>query len=138
MSKSNNEGGMDHSTHHLLEFREIPENLTALRDELLLHPNISNYAQQGKTFEECLARIGVQVDIALDGDYDVNSICSVLCTALRNKRLGLTDPGYTEISGLIEAELVEREGEIQLVDVEAERREAAKQAEVGAPKILLS
>ena len=137
--KKNTDGGHDLSTHHLLEIREPPENLVALRNELMevAHDDIRPYLQEGKTFEDVLGRIGVRVNIALDGEYDANDICGVLCTALRNKRFGTGDPRLEPILGLLEAGLVEREGTIELVDFEAER--SKKEAEeTPAPKIILN
>jgi len=107
---SNEKGGVDHSTHHLLSIHEPPTALVALREELQYHPDIVEYAQQGNSFEECLARIGTMLDIALDGVYDGSEICALFVRVLRNKRFGITELD----SQLVPAELVEREGEISL------------------------
>lgn len=96
----------DHDTHHLLDLRRPPDNLVALREELIKHEDICQFAQQGKTFEECLGLIALKLDIALDGEYDVSDLCGMLTTALRCRSSGYSDAIRT-LPGMVGVELVE-------------------------------
>lgn len=106
-SKSNSSGGSDHDTHHLLDIREMPASLIALRAELGYHPDITDKAQHGETFSECLAIICSQLDIVVDGIYDVEPFCAMLLAALRSRRFGYSDNINNKTLGLIPAEIVE-------------------------------
>ena len=106
--------GANNSTHHLLEIREPGDALVLLRNELQNHPDVVAYAYEGKNFEECLARIGVKLDIALDGEYDPEDLMYMLYTALKAKREGVSEP-HKRARGLVDAELEEHEEEVRLV-----------------------
>lgn len=123
-------GGAD-SPHHLVELRQPPASLTTLREELALPQNkdISEYAIQGKTFEECIGRVAMFLAIVLDGDYDVGPLCSVLVDAMRNRHLTSTTP-HLAAAGLVNVELVEREGDVTLEGVDATEEVVAQ------PKII--
>lgn len=104
-----NNGAYDDS-HHLLELKQVPESLTALRS-LLAEPqnaDIRDYAISGKDFEECIGRVAMYLGIVLDGDYDVGPLCSVLVAAVERRRM----PGFSTTpsagdSRLVPAEIVE-------------------------------
>lgn len=101
-------------SHANLVIKMLPDSLIALREELAHHQDISDYASQGRDFGDCLGRIGTKLDIALDGDYDVDSLSEILLSALRGRRFG-HHPEYTRKRlGLVPAELVERAGELSL------------------------
>jgi hypothetical protein len=114
VNKPNSEGGHDLDTHHLLELREPGANLRALREELQYHPDITAAAVAGQTFEECLAIIGIKLDIALDGDYDVEDLCGVLVSAMRNRRFHPGNPSL-RAAGLVDIEMVETSDSISVV-----------------------
>jgi hypothetical protein len=111
--KSNRSGGPNNDTHHLIALNEPPESLRQLREELAHHSDITEYAQHGVSFGDCLGRIALKLDIALDGEYDCEPLCEVLVTALRNRRLHPTQP-HLRAMGLMDVELVEKEDGISL------------------------
>lgn len=116
MAQTNrNSGGGNNDSHHLIQLHEAPESLIALRQELVYHPDITNYAQNGKTFEECLGIIALHLDIALDGIYDCEPLCKVLVTALKNRRIYPNSP-HLRAQGLLDIELVEKEGSLEVVE----------------------
>jgi hypothetical protein len=114
MNKKNSDGGYDDTTHSLVSFHEAPASLVALREELIHHSDITDVAQKGSTFEECLGLIALQLDIALDGFYDVEPLCKMLVEALRNRRFHSSEP-HKRASGLVDVELIEREGEVEII-----------------------
>lgn len=101
-------------SHHLLSLKQIPDTLLELRKELALHTDISEFASQGNTFEDCLGRIGAKLDIALDGDYDVEDLCGLLLRALRLRRFGYPGSHIHRTLGLASAQLVERADGVSL------------------------
>lgn len=111
--------GIDHSTHELLSLHRPPDSLVALREELTKHPDISAYAQEGATFEDCIGRIALKLDIVLDGDYDGEKLCAMLATALRNRGSNSMTP-HLRAAGLVNAEIVETEKGISLEKVDTE------------------
>lgn len=116
-------GGHDLKTHHLLDIREPPNALVALRNRLALpeHKDILEFARaNSSTFEEGLGAIAAALDIILDGDYNAVDLIELLVNALDNRssakhRAHKLDPR------LVNANLVEREDsiEIEAVDEEA-------------------
>jgi hypothetical protein len=112
--KKNSSGGFDDTTHHLIHIHQPPDTLVTLREELAYHPDVIEFAQKGETFEECLGRIALKVDIALDGEYDCEDLCGVLVTALRNRRFHPQNP-HLRVPGLEDVELVEKEDSVELV-----------------------
>jgi len=56
-----------------------------LREELQKPQNrdIHDAAILGRDFEECLGIIAKELSIVLDGDYDVDKLCTLLVTQLR-------------------------------------------------------
>lgn len=108
----NSDGGVN-QPHTLIQLHEPPEGLIRLRKELSYHPDISAYAQAGGNFEDVLGRIALKLDIALDGIYDANQLCHMLTEALENRRIHPTQP-HLRAKGLMDVELVEREGDIML------------------------
>lgn len=114
--RKNNEGGYDDTTHHLLTLHEPPAVLVAFREELLKHPDILAYAEKAAGFEEALAKVALQLDIALDGMYEPVPLLIMLTEALRNRRFFPASP-HLRASGLVDVELIEKEGEeISLVE----------------------
>ena len=113
MSNSSNAKGGHHSPHYLIGLHEPPDSLVALRQELMFHPDICEYAMLGANFEECMGRIALKLDIALDGEYEVYSLCEVLVESLRNKRMHPKAP-HLRHAALIDVELVEKEGTVEL------------------------
>jgi hypothetical protein len=111
--------GVDHSTNPHLSLHRPPDSLVALRTELLNHPDISAYAQEGANFEDCIGRIAVKLDIVLDGDYDGDTLCTMLAEALRNRGSNSMTP-HLRASGLVNAEIVETEKGISLEQVQTE------------------
>lgn len=123
--KASQIGTYDNS-HHLLEIKQIPDSLTQLRQELTLPQNkdIFDYAMKGDSIEECLARIAVMLDIVLDGLYDMSPLCDVLLTAMRNRANHPNQP-HLRVAGLVEAEIIETDGEVTLHEVSKEVPELA-------------
>lgn len=107
-------GSLDQSTHHLINLHQPPQYLVLLRQELLKHEDILREGMKGRDFSECLGIIAAQLDIALDGDYEVNSLCKVLYTALQNRGKFSSNPSL-RADGLLDVELIEREGSLSLV-----------------------
>ncbi len=110
--KDMNQGGVDTDTHHLVLLKESPDSLVELRKELCYHPDITEFAQKGSDFSECLGLIAVKLDIALDGVYDCGPLCEILVAALRNKRFGRQT--HQGIAGLTQSELIETETSLEL------------------------
>jgi len=110
----NNKGGYN-DVHHLIELKEPPASLVALREELMKpqHADIANYAKDGPSFSEVMARIAIKLDIVLDGEYDAAELCEVLANALRG-RFSYKGRPHLSDSRLMNVEIVEREGEITL------------------------
>jgi hypothetical protein len=69
--------------HALIEEKVVPESLVELRKELPKHPDIFLLANRGKTFEECLAIIAAELNILVDGYYDVEDLCELLVKTLQ-------------------------------------------------------
>ena len=111
--------GVDHSTNELLSLYRPPDSLVALRQELLNHPDISAYAKEGATFEDCIGRIALKLDIVLDGAYDGDKLCAMLAEALRNRGSNTMTP-HLRATGLVNAEIVETEKGISLEKVQTE------------------
>jgi hypothetical protein len=114
VNKPNSAGGPNQDTHHLVDLKEPPASLVALRDELQRHMDIVEYAQQGQTFEECLGRIALKLDIVMDGLYDADSVCAMLVDALRHRRFYGNTP-HLRAPGLVDVEIVETDALISLI-----------------------
>lgn len=115
--------GQDLSIHHLLEIREPPPSVIALRVELAQpqHKDIYDAAIKEPTFERVLAKIGERLDILLDGEYDASELCDVLVTALKNRSLkGSGSSPHKRDSRLLNVELVERDKEVTVEVVEGD------------------
>lgn len=113
-NRPNNDGGGDLTTHHLIALHEPPESLTALRNELAFHPDLVSKIYDQPTFETVLAALCTQLDIVVDGLYDVGPLCSMLVSALRNRRFNPGSP-HLRADGLVDVELIEKEGSVELV-----------------------
>lgn len=108
--------GYDNESHHLVELKIAPASLIALRNELQKPENkdISDYAIQGNSFEDCLARIATCLDIVLDGIYDVPDLCDVLMKAMRGRHTFVSQPHLRD-PRLMNVELVEKEGTVEMI-----------------------
>jgi hypothetical protein len=115
---SHNKSGVDLTTHPLLIFKEPGSALVALRNELPLHPEIFTYANQGATIEDCLGRIATKLDIALDGEYNLDDLCGLLMTCLAAKRQKIPLSEIHKLAGLTQVELIERENTVELAPTE--------------------
>lgn len=111
--------GYDNETHHLIQIKVPPPSLIALRDELAKPENkdISDYAIQGTTFEECVGRIAEKLDILLDGLYDGADLCDLLVSAMRSRGSFKTQPHLRD-KRLMNVELTETEGEVTVTPLE--------------------
>lgn len=130
----------DHSTHYLLSLSEPPASLVALRDELKFHPEVTEYAIQGANFEECLGRIGVKLDVALDGEYDAEKLCALFVDLLRCTRIAVySREAVLAKHGMVAAELVETKDGVQLEEHKTTVLEETDEVMVSeeAPKIVL-
>lgn len=105
----------DLDTHHLLIIKRTPDSLAALREKLQLvqHVDIATKAKKAATFEEAIAIIAAELSIALDGVYEPDALFTMLCEALDNRFKFHSQP-FLRAPGLVNAELVEREGAITL------------------------
>ena len=115
LARAREEARLDHTTHPLLEIKQVPTSLIQLREELQHHTDICEYAAKGTTFEECLGKIALQLDIALDGIYDMDPLCEVLLIALKNRRLHGRSP-HLRAPGLVDVEMIETEGGLELTE----------------------
>jgi hypothetical protein len=82
----------------------------------LAHPanaDIAAYASKGKDFEECLARLGVALDVVLDGQYHVVPLLQMFCDSLENRIKYPTAP-HLRSKSLLNVELVERAEDVTL------------------------
>lgn len=121
MSKiKTNINGEYNTSHHLLEIKEAPSGLIHLRRELAKpqHSDISSAAQLETTFEGSLATIAEKLDIVVDGMYDVEPLCEMLATALENRFNVSSLMPQLRAPGLVSAEIVEKEGEVELNETE--------------------
>lgn len=109
--------GTDHFTHHLLEIREPPPSIVELRNLLQepQHADILADAQKATSFSEAIGTIAARLDIALDGSYDVDGLCRVLCTCLRGRFTNNSTP-HLRSPELVNVELHETEDEVKLVE----------------------
>lgn len=75
--------------HHLIEMKEVPEEIVALRRELMepWNAELVREAMKGESFEECLGIIAFQLGIPLNGNYHIPQLCGKLYEALKQKRL---------------------------------------------------
>jgi len=101
--------------HYLIEHREPPASLVALRSELAYHQDIIDYAIQGGDFGDCIGRIALKLDIAMDGMYEVEPMCELLVSALRARRFNT--PAGPLLPGLFAAEMIEDADSIRLQEV---------------------
>lgn len=120
MARSNSEGGYDNDTHYLIQIKEPPASIIALREELPKHPNIYGEAQKGNTFEECLGIIAAKLDIVLDGLYDADDLCQLLLDCLRKRHM-FPDSPHLRSSKLRDVELIEREGTVEINERDREQ-----------------
>lgn len=102
-------------SHPYLLIKETPASLQELRRLLSLpeYADIFQAASKAPTFEESIGEIAAQLSIALDGDYEPGPLFEMLCEALRNRGKFNTQP-HLRASGLVNAELIERNGDITL------------------------
>lgn len=77
----------DNSTHSLLQLKNIPDGLVALREELAQpkHADIFAAAQKGGSFEESVGIIAAHLGIALNDVYDVGPLCAKLAQELKHR-----------------------------------------------------
>lgn len=122
--------GQYNDAHHLLELKEIPASLEELRRQLTLPENtdIRDYAIQGASFQECIARVATFLSIVLDGDYDVGPLCEVLVNAITSRNLVGAYPHLSD-ERLVNAEIVEKEGEVTL--------QVSEEAGLELPKLIM-
>jgi hypothetical protein len=75
--------------HHLVEIREPPPEVVALRTELQQPWNLGlcQEAMKGENFQECLGILALQLGIELKGFYEIPQLCGLLLAELRKKRL---------------------------------------------------
>lgn len=106
--------GYDHETHHLIQIRQPPPSIIALREELPKHPDIYNEAIKGNTFEECIGIIAARLDVVLDGLYDPEPLCAMLVDVLRKRHMFGSNPSLRH-PDLVDVELVEREDSVEVV-----------------------
>lgn len=114
--------------HHLIDHREPPASLVALRNELLKFPRISVEAMKGRSFEECLGIIAARLSIVLDGMYDPEKVCDMLYWELKR----LQNPAIGKFPGLSGAKLVETADAITLESTDLIVPEAVRQEQVAA------
>lgn len=106
--------GYDQDTHHLIQIRQPPPSIIALREELPKHPDIYNEAIKGNTFEECIGIIAARLDVVLDGLYDPEPLCAMLVDVLRKRHMYGSNPSLRH-PDLVDVELVERENSVEVV-----------------------
>lgn len=102
--------------HHLVELKEPPPSLVQLRGLLARPENLDIMrfaAEEGTDFETALGAIAAKLDIVLDGKYDVENLCELLCKGIL-LRAGYHNRMHTIDSRLQPAELQEREGAVSI------------------------
>lgn len=112
------------TSHPLIEKKEVPDSFRAFVTELNSpqHADIVEKAKKEATFEGVLAVVAQELDIIVDGIYDVGPTCAMLTVALKNRyklKAGVIAahelaPGF----GLTRARIVETEGEVILEEEE--------------------
>lgn len=107
--------GYDNETHHLIQLKQPPPSIIALREELPKHPDIYNEAIKGNTFEECIGIIAARLDVVLDGLYDPEPLCAMLVDVLRKRHMFGSNPSLRH-PDLVDVELVEKEGTVEIVE----------------------
>lgn len=110
--------GEDRSNAYL-SLKVPPPSIIALREELTHHQDIYDYAIQGTSFEDCMAKIAEKLDILLEGMYDAEKLAEVLVEALRNRRFHGNQP-HLRSKHLVNVELVERKGTMTIEKVEGD------------------
>jgi hypothetical protein len=127
--------GQYDDSHHLLEIKMLPHSLILFRNLLQREENadIKEYVSKGNSFEECLARTATFLSIVVDGDYDVGPLCEVFINAINTRKLVGNQPHLSDVR-LVNAEIVETEGDVTLQRVEEAVEEAAPPP---APKLIL-
>lgn len=64
----------------------LPQGILDLQNELKHWPLISAEAQQAQDLPTALGTIAARINILLDGDYEVEDLCSMLCKKLYEMR----------------------------------------------------
>lgn len=119
MDRKNNDGGHDLSTHPLISIHEPPAALVAFRSELVLHTDISAAASKETTFEGAIATVAEKLGIIVDGMYDPIDLLSMLTEALKSRGSFAASP-HLRAKGLMDVELIEKEGTVELVERDRE------------------
>lgn len=117
MTTEERKWGHNNFTHHLIEIREPPPSIVELRNLLqeAQHADLLTEMQKGKDFPESLGILAARLDIALDGQYDADSLCRMLVTCLRARFVHGSSP-HLRSPDLVNARLEEAEDEIRLVE----------------------
>lgn len=117
MTTEERKWGHNNFTHHLIEIREPPPSIVELRNLLqeAQHADLFEASKAGKDFGESLGILAARLDIALDGDYDVDNLCRMLVTCLKARFVNVSTP-HLRSPGLVNARLEEAENEIRLVE----------------------
>lgn len=68
-------------------YKYTPESLVTLRQELQHHLDICAKAEHCNSFEETMGMIAAELNIVLDGVYDVEELSAVLVEALRKRKI---------------------------------------------------
>jgi hypothetical protein len=100
-----------------MPFQMLPESLVLLQKELTLpqHSKLAAIASKEQTFSAVLGSIAASLDIALDGDYEVEELCSVLLSAMRS---GVGGAALTRLDARFqEVEMMETGASVQLVPI---------------------
>lgn len=102
-------------SHPYLILKETPPALIELRRILSLVANIDLYQAgiTGDNIGDCLGRIAAKLDIAMDGYYEIPEVCEMLVEAIGNRGKFSSQP-HLRAAGLVNAELVEREGTVEI------------------------
>jgi hypothetical protein len=82
-----NINGVYNNPNSLIEIKESPPGLIALRTELAKPENkdIAEIAQRETTFEGSLATIAERLNILVDGVYDVEPLCQKLAEEMKKR-----------------------------------------------------
>lgn len=119
-------------SHHLIETRTPPDSLILFRTELANHKDIYLRAQKGQTFEEVIAIVAGDLNILLDGMYDVPDLCFMLYTALSNRSsVPVSNPSLLA-PGLVDSEIIEHAKDLSLEIQEAQGRMIEGEKKFGA------
>jgi hypothetical protein len=75
-----------------------PEYILALQQELTKHPDLQQKLNPGDSFASAIAAIAAELNILMDGMYDMKPTCEMLVRKLQERRTLLILPIGVKVS----------------------------------------